>query len=221
MSRNTNPRASRVRRTFVVVAATGATVALLFCSTAVVPQASPVLAPAQAHAGLLCDWSGGSVCGRIYNSPSSNIKINVHNSWGPKDWISAGDVQQVAPGRSATFRDADGYCIPPNTNATVNIVAFTGGVVKRYNYKSVGRWQCQKITDNLIANVIATDTLPALVKKREAALKKAEQEIRKARIATCKSMAKEAKTQQSKYYKKNIKFFKACANEYGVKVKKK
>ncbi len=92
MSRNTNPRASRVRRTFGVAAATGATVALLFCSTAVVPQASPVLAPAQAHAGLLCDWSGGSVCGRIYNSPSSNIKINVHNSWGPKDWISAGDV---------------------------------------------------------------------------------------------------------------------------------
>ena len=158
MPRSTKPRASRMRRTFGVVAATGAAAALLFGGTAVVPQASPVLAPQEAQAGVVCNGSLGLICGRIYNKASSNVKINVHDGWSSNPKVPAGKVQQVAPGKSSTFKDADGYCIPPKTQATVNVYTLGGKLVHTYKYSKASGWQCQKITDDQTAYAKATQS---------------------------------------------------------------
>ena len=156
MPRSTKPRASRMRRTFGVVAATGAAAALLFGGTAVLPQASPVLAPQEAQAGVACNVTLGLVCGRIYNKATSNVKINVHDGWSSNPKVPAGNVQQVAPGKSSTFKDADGYCIPPKTQASVNVYALGGQLMRTYKYAKASGWQCQKITDDQAAYVKAT-----------------------------------------------------------------
>ena len=119
MSRSTKPRASRMRRTFGVVAATGAAAALLFGGTAVVPQASPVLAPQGAEAAAM---------NLMIRNGNTSMELHVCKDWGwPSGvWYATrclqnpskksepnGRVVRLAPGKSTpSLEDWDGIHVP-------------------------------------------------------------------------------------------------------------
>ena len=210
---------STPKRLIGLLAATAVASLIPLGGQAAAPESSPMFAPTQAHAGLLCDLSLGEVCGTIYNSSKSNVSINVHDGWGPNDWTVGGRVQRVMPGKKSTFRDADGYCIPPHSVAEARFVSFTGNKVKTLKYKSKSIWQCQKVADDMIVDVLVTDTIPSLVAKREAALKAQAKKIRAYQIKTCKVMVKKAKSSKT-YAKKNKKALSYCSSKFGIRVKK-
>ncbi len=159
MSRNSNtPRTSRTRRAIGALAAAAVLGTGLAFAPGVAPQASPVFAPQEAQAGAACNFSLGLICGHIYNKKSSNVKINVHDGWSANPKGPAGNVQQVAPGKGSTFKDADGYCIPPKTKATVNVYTLGGQLMHTYKYSRASGWLCQKITDDQAAYVQATQS---------------------------------------------------------------
>lgn len=182
--------------------------------SAVAPEASPVMAPAPAHAGDWCSNTGGVICGRVFNSPHSNVKVNVHDGWTNNDGVPAGRVIQVAPGHWSTFRDTDGYCLPPYTKARVWIKSPFRGDVTR-NYSPVSGWRCQKINDDQTAYVLIVDKKADIAKKRAAELARVAALIKAQQIKSCKALVKKAKSKA--YAKKNAKALKFCASKYGIK----
>ena len=154
MSRSTKPRASRMRRTFGVVAATGAAATLLFGGTAVVPQASPVLAPVQAHATAgdtsvevraggavraYCDWNVTWYY-VLQNGDSSYNKCTADNhdtdglmSPGSKRCIMVIGIGAAIKGRQGLYYINQGvkYKIPDLTDVVVGKYA-SGACPRKY-----------------------------------------------------------------------------------------
>lgn len=193
-----------------------------------------LLAPTTALAGEGCDSSKGLLCGRAMNAVDSNRTFNAHDNW--KDNDPVGTARIVEPGNWSTFKDTDGYCIPPNTRAFAFIL---GPLTKEkwwqtrteIDYPVSTGWRCRKIGDPQIAFIFAFKPADA-GKKIPAASSpnapdwagmraKAKKAVKAKAVKVCKAAKKVAKNQGTKYYKKYKKPLGFCAKNFGVKVPKK
>jgi hypothetical protein len=137
-----NTRTSRLRRAFAVIAAFIAATIVLFGGTAVVPQASPVLAPVQAHATAgdtsvqvraggavraYCDWNVAWYY-VLQNGDSSYNKCTADNhdtdglmSPGSKRCIMVIGIGAAIKGRQGLYYINQGvkYKIPDMTDVVV------------------------------------------------------------------------------------------------------
>jgi hypothetical protein len=197
-----------------------------------------VLSSVTAHAGAGCNNSLGLVCGRTFNDSLSSSNVNTHDSWGSNDGTPAGNVQQVAPGHWSTFRDTDGYCIPPNVDAYVYTYVTLMGLIKwEKHYSPSTGWRCQKISDIQTAIVFAYKSAAKAAGSKVAGVSPntsspggkpstaymktvAKKKVKAKAISVCKVAKAKAKTQKSSYYKKYKKYFEQCAKYEGIKVPK-
>lgn len=149
-----NTRTSRLRRAFAVIAAFIAATIVLFGGTAVVPQASPVLAPVQAHATAgdtsvqvraggavraYCDWNVAWYY-VLQNGDSSYNKCTADNhdtdglmSPGSKRCIMVIGIGAAIKGRQGLYYINQGvkYKIPDLTDVVVGKYA-SGACPRKY-----------------------------------------------------------------------------------------